>query len=81
MQQSRTPRPDLCGGVSARLRFSVRVGGNQTGEVLDSGGRRSDVQEGGGGNTGGRQDADDVVRCLRCCEFILWSTSEDPIRL
>lgn len=69
MRESRTPGPDLRGGVSARLGRSVRVGGNQTREVLDAGRRRADVQEGRGGDAGGRQDADDAVRRLRRGEF------------
>lgn len=69
VRESRTPGPDLRGGVSARLGRSVRVSGNQTREVLDAGRRRADVQEGRGGDAGGRQDADDAVCRLRCGEF------------
>lgn len=69
MQSSRTPRPDLRGGVSPGLGLPVRVGGNQTREVLDARRRRSDVQKGRGGDGGGRADADDAVGGFRHCEF------------
>lgn len=66
MQPGRTPGPDLCRGVPAGLGLTVGVSGNQTCQVLDTGGRRTDVQEGRGQDDRGRSHADHVVSGLRC---------------